>query len=43
MSTGIDWIAATPRIAISTDITTNVYGRRRAIRTIHMMREGTNY
>src|SRR5579872_70161 len=36
MSTGIVTIAVTPRMAIRTAITTEVYGRRRANWTIHM-------
>ncbi len=36
MSLGVVMTAATPKIAISTDTTTNVYGRRSAKRTIHM-------
>jgi hypothetical protein len=36
MSTVIVTMAATPRTAIKRAITTNVYGRRRASRTIHM-------
>ena len=36
MSTGMLMIALAPRMAISTAITTKVYGRRRANRTIHI-------
>src|SRR5437764_8816125 len=36
MSTGMVTIEATPRTAMSSASTTNVYGRRRARRTIHM-------
>src|SRR5215475_3343991 len=37
MSFGVVMTAAMPRIAISTDTTTNVYGRRSAKRTIHIV------
>src|SRR5215831_859851 len=40
ISTGRVAIATPPRIAISTAITTNVYGRRSASLTIHITREG---
>src|SRR4051812_36283640 len=36
MSVGIRRIVATPRMTMSIDITTKVYGRRSARRTIHM-------
>src|SRR5690349_16468873 len=36
MSVGVQTIISTPRIATSIDATTNVYGRRRARRTIHI-------
>jgi hypothetical protein len=36
MSVGVRRMLATPSITISTAITMNVYGRRRASRTIHM-------
>src|SRR5206468_12447060 len=37
MSTGIVTMDSTPRTAINRASTTNVYGRRRASRTIHMI------
>src|SRR5436190_16091714 len=37
MSVGIRVMVTTPRIAMSMAITTNVYGRRSASRTIHMI------
>ncbi len=37
MSTGIVTIATPPRIAMRSAMTTNVYGRRSASLTIHMM------
>ena len=37
MSTDIDMIDSTPMTAMSSDITTNVYGRLSASRTIHIM------
>src|SRR6202043_2609302 len=40
MSTGIVTIATPPRIAIRSAMTTNVYGRRSASLTIHMMVSG---
>ena len=36
ISTGIVTMAVQPRMAIRIDITTNVYGRARASRTIHI-------
>ncbi len=39
MSVGIRRMVATPRMAMSIDITTKVYGRLSAIRTIHIRRE----
>src|SRR5258705_13343095 len=37
MSTGVRKIDSTPRIRINIDITINVYGRRNANRTIHIL------
>ncbi len=37
MSVGIREIVTAPRMTMSTDITTNVYGRFSAIRTSHIM------
>src|SRR5580693_9426517 len=42
MSTGIVTIATPPRIAIRSAMTTNVYGRRSASLTIHMMVSGAH-
>src|SRR5580704_16421863 len=35
-SAGVRWMATTPKMMTRSDATTNVYGRRRARRTIHM-------